>query len=212
MCNVDSIKWNRAEDLMLRLNVEKYGTANWFKIFFNLYTKHTRQIKLRWKGWNQPNIQKGYWKKFEDILVFNSMVRCIPDRFPEKFYCSDRSLWQCFFRGKLFLALNRLKHLIKPQQLRNLYQNIANTELQFINQFDRNIEIQFINNGYFLAIENKARKFISNKYYQIQKKKQVSLAIPFKQSPLCIGRLKKLFYKRLLEQHFLSSAINYINR
>ena len=211
MSNHSNIKWDVSEDSSLQFNVKRYGTTNWYKIFFNLYTKHARQIKLRWKRWNHFNIQKGYWRQPEDVLVFNSWQRCSTDRSSQKFYWPNRTLWQCFFRNKLFLGLNELKLQTTLGKSKILLQNVSNKSFRSNKQFCRQFEIQYINNGYFSRIKHRFEKFNLMENDLKQKRTRFSLSTTIKLPILYIRFFKKLFYRRLVEQHLFLKNMDYVN-
>lgn len=211
MLNHSNIRWDVSEDSSLQFNVKKYGTTKWYKIFFNLYTKHAGQIKLRWRRWNHFNIQKGYWRQLEDVLIVNSWQRSTAIRSFQKFYVPNRTLWQCFFRNKLFLALNELKFQIPLGKSKILLQNVSSNSFRPNKQFCRHIEIQYINNGYFSRIKPRFEKFDLMELNSIQKRTKLFLYTAAKLPNLYIKFFKKLLYRRLMEQYLLLKNNGYFH-
>jgi hypothetical protein len=195
------IIWNSSEDRLLKFSIKKYGKNNWYKIFFNLYTKNKPQIKSRWKGWGQSIIQKQVWKQLEDILLFNSIRPCISNHFSQKYYCPDRTLWQRFFRSKIIVSLDQFKQKKKKQnQFLNLNRDFV-TENPLKIPIPESIKIQMLNNRYVVQKNVNFKRLLPELYCSTYKDKKTSVPLSFKKPRVGTPVLKKLYYRRVVEQN-----------
>jgi len=195
------IVWNSTEDRLLRFSIQKYGKNNWYKIFFNLYTKSKPQLKSKWKGWSQPIIQKQNWRQLEDILLYNSLRQYISTRFLQKYHFSNRTLWQRFFRSKLIVSLNQFK---QPKKKHNqsavLNQDFISENFPIILP-PTHIKIQMVNNEYLVQATTKFKGPELELYYSIHKDKNTYLPASIKKPTGGVPVLKKLYYRGILEQY-----------
>ena len=104
-------RWKIDEDALLLLAIEKYGTTNWYKIVSNLYSKRLQQVKLRWKNWVHPIVNKRKWSLSEDIQLYYKL-KPISYLLLTKVHPKNRIHWQCYFRGIIISYIEILETII----------------------------------------------------------------------------------------------------
>lgn len=133
-------RWDIDEDALLLLAIEKYGTTNWYKIVSNLISKRLQQVKLRWKNWIHPIVNKRKWSLSEDSQIYYKLKRK-SYLLLTKLHPKNRIHWQYYFRGIIMSYIEKLNLYEEISKTAYVYQtNLANIIVNEKNEEDKKVK------------------------------------------------------------------------